>query len=463
MRSLEAPLLSEERLSEPSAAYPRRTPIRGALDLMVLLLATLALTAGALQIAFASIGYHSLLMVSTPPPQTAFRVLLAGYGAFGNHSINPAQLAAEALNGTCAGGVCFESWVMPVNTAGASRVASALLARASALAAPWDAIIHIGLEASSKGLRIETAASNVKATVHTPPGSWSADVPCNKTGTQWAPIDVDAPCLLAATLPLDELALDEDGPVELWSRDAGAYYCNEALFRTVAVVRSQRVAPATAARRLLPVTFIHLPTLNTSSLATSVAFISHVAGLMVGRDLPSPSRAELLIASAGDVDGTASLGSARLDGTDHGASGSGSAATPLSTILSSFSSTDGAACDAPNGEYSGSAAFAGVAVKITAVATRDGRLRSGTMELSVDARPILRFACEAERWRLQASDILVVEDACWRSNVQRSIHNLSMVFDATANAIELHGTHRMWLVDVPLDLTLPAKQPCKAR
>ena len=77
-------------------------------------------------------------------------------------------------------------------------------------------------------------------------------------------------------------------------------------------MRAQRIGPAAGATArtatrfaaagsslLLPVAFIHLPTLSTSGVNTSAAFVSHVGGLMVGRRLPSPSYEELLVAAAG--------------------------------------------------------------------------------------------------------------------------------------------------------------------
>lgn len=299
--------------------------LRGARGALALIVSFLLLVAYAPRIAFLVSPGRLLLAIGRAggagePPSPLRRVLVTGYGAWGNTTVNPAQLVAEALNATCVDGVCFEGWVVPVNTTGASRAAAALLARPDPLAAPWDAVVHIGLESSSKGLRVETMAANVKASdTHE---SWSANVPCNKTGTEWEPIDAAAPCLLAATLPLGAITFDSDtdGPPELWSRDAGTFYCNEALFRTLAVVRSQRLGPASsrpgrsapgaafraapgvpeavaAPRALLPVGFIHLPTLERSPVGTSKTFVSHVAGLMVGRSLPSPSRAELLVAA----------------------------------------------------------------------------------------------------------------------------------------------------------------------
>ena len=86
-------------------------------------------------------------------------------------------------------------------------------------------------------------------------------------------------------------------PLELWSRDAGTFFCNEALYRTLHAVRSLRLRPASSVApqaakasshgsqppaRLLPALFIHLPTLETADVATSAAFVRRAAELMVG-------------------------------------------------------------------------------------------------------------------------------------------------------------------------------------
>ena len=73
---------------------------------------------------------------------------------------------------------------------------------------------------------------------------------------------------------------------ELWSRDAGVFWCNELYYRTLRAVREHLVAPASQPpherpRRLLPVVFIHLPPLNTSSVEESARFVRAVAERIV--------------------------------------------------------------------------------------------------------------------------------------------------------------------------------------
>lgn len=96
------------------------------------------------------------------------RVLITGYLPFGNMTSNPAAEVALALNGTCRSGTCVTAITLPVNRSGASRVASELEHLAGDRA-PWQAVIHLGFEAISKGLRLEIAAANLLAgTDHVP-------------------------------------------------------------------------------------------------------------------------------------------------------------------------------------------------------------------------------------------------------------------------------------------------------
>ena len=88
-------------------------------------------------------------------------------------------------------------------------------------------------------------------------------------------------------------------PTELWSRDAGVYYCNEAYYRALYEVRAKRIPPASAAPAaarspkttrgprhrqtpLLPLMFVHLPAAETTSVDASAAVIRHIATLVVG-------------------------------------------------------------------------------------------------------------------------------------------------------------------------------------
>lgn len=211
---------------------------------------------------------------------TAPRVLITGYGPFENVTNNPSERVARLVNGSCIRGVRLESWVLSVSHKGAQRPAAAL-----ASGSDWAAIVHLGFESIAKGLKFEIAASNVAASEHLHLG-WSASLPCNKSGTRLRPIRDDAPCLLATTAPLDRLSLplsyyDALPPVkELWSRDAGAFFCNEIYFRTLDAVRDRflRLGPSVP---LLPVIFVHLPPVQRSPIEESAALVEQVARQLV--------------------------------------------------------------------------------------------------------------------------------------------------------------------------------------
>ena len=214
------------------------------------------------------------------------RVLVTGFEPFGNLTNNPAQLVARHLGEErCKAGACITALHLPVNRTGVQRVASALRHGARARS-EYDAVLHLGFESIAKGLRLEIAAANLLAEDHRPPGApgWSADVPCNTTGTGFTPINAAAPCLLATTAPLDRLDLPlplgqaHQRPLELWSRDASTFYCNEIFYRTLLAVRERRIQPRSGRAALLPVLFVHLPPLSLSSVETTAEFLWQLIG-----------------------------------------------------------------------------------------------------------------------------------------------------------------------------------------
>ena len=323
-------------------------------------------------------------------------------------------------------------------------------------ATPWDAVVHLGLESVAKGLRVEIAAANVLAepALH----GWSVKVPCNKTGTEYSEIWPGGPCLLATTAPLDHIFLDDVSgvmppPQELWSRDAGTYFCNEALYRTLFEVRSRRLRPlhgrsqaasnSAANAALLPAAFIHLPTANTTRIAASVDTVRHLAAQMAGRFLPPvPAMAR----------------AARL--------GALPAATAVATAVSA---SDGVACAAPSGRYEGTQSVMGYAVQIRAEARRKAHASGGTLDLAVSSSgDLITFECDGEAWSLhgeetealRTSRVVVKADACWHDNVEGNIDDLQLAFDAVGNTVHLTGRHRIAFFSLPLEATLRALDPC---
>ena len=242
-----------------------------------------------------------LLHFPIPPSDATYTVLFTGFGQFLNFSTNPTMEMAQYFqqnpcwevgflpppgsadaDWTAAIGMCFEAHVLPVNRTGAMWTTNhldGLLSNGSTL--PYHAILHTGLEDTAKGLKLEVAASNQMA---------------NDTGgPSTQPAIPGAPALLPTTVNLGWIALGTlaqgAGPyltneTELWSRNAGDYYCNEVLFRTLNIVRERHVT--STAGPLLPAMFVHAPAPATTTLQENVAVVKQVAAHMVWSTYQNP-------------------------------------------------------------------------------------------------------------------------------------------------------------------------------
>jgi hypothetical protein len=101
-------------------------------------------------------------------------VLVTGFLPFLDYDDNPSGDVASMINGSCLKfpfiertgpsciDVCFDGWILPVNTSGSSMVANILNSGESF---GYDSILHLGLESAAKGLKLETFASNQLAEV----------------------------------------------------------------------------------------------------------------------------------------------------------------------------------------------------------------------------------------------------------------------------------------------------------
>jgi len=219
-----------------------------------------------------------------------YEVLLTGFGPFDNFTANPTERVARMLNNSCRNGVCFHSHVLPVSADGVSTASSLVAGRwvnggtEAASDHPagnrWDAVLHLGFEDHARGLKVETMARNARARPRGAPGG----APSNSDSC----LDEEAivpgrACLLPTTAPLNlvdlpmlvqGIAPDE---VELWSRDAGSYYCNEVYYRSLLALRSTR------SRSLTPCLFVHMPQLNANlSLDDMAVFTGNLAEGMLG-------------------------------------------------------------------------------------------------------------------------------------------------------------------------------------
>ena len=166
--------------------------------------------------------------------------------------------------------ICFYAHVLPVNRTGAMWTTQHLQQQLSpAGAVPYDMVLHTGLEDFAKGLKLETAATNQQA---------------NDTGgPSTLPAVPGAPDLLPTTVNLGWVSLaairaagTAPNTTELWSRNAGDYYCNEVLYRTLNFVRGRGVfAGDTGA--FLPAMFVHAPSASTDSVVDDLAVVMQVA------------------------------------------------------------------------------------------------------------------------------------------------------------------------------------------
>jgi hypothetical protein len=174
--------------------------------------------------------------------------------------------------------VCFVGWNISVTHEGASEV-SVSLRRGSIQRAGIDGIVHLGLENSAKGLMIETVGVN---TLAEPSFSGEKIVPW---GPFVSPVTLDMGRLVLFEEALAPITAAENAAAashgapketnktvgETWSRDAGTFYCNEALYRTTNTIRSLQTMAPGSTQRLLPAVFVHLPPQDIAPVETVVA------------------------------------------------------------------------------------------------------------------------------------------------------------------------------------------------
>jgi len=232
-----------------------------------------------------------------------YNILVAGYGPFAengtNFTANPSAETALFLDDSCfllsdlvsaesssSSRVCFQGWNVSVSHLGAGEVSRALR-RGSLQRAGIDAVVLLGLENSASGLKVELVGANILAKDKTPVATGALKI--EPWGPPLSPVTLDLGRLEvveAALAPIvaaenrfkggsDRVtsAEEKDNKTvgEVWSRDAGTFYCNEALYRTSNTVREMRVFAPRSSDRLLPVVFVHLPPAEVAPVETVVA------------------------------------------------------------------------------------------------------------------------------------------------------------------------------------------------
>lgn len=165
-------------------------------------------------------------------------ILVSGFSRFPGAPVNPTEDLVLALPERLESGEALARIVLPVEW-DASWPA---LERAIRATRP-RAVLMLGLAARSEGVRVELTATNHRdvnaadAAGRTPSGAVIAE---------------DGPASIAARLPFAALvvALREAGTAPEWSRNAGAYLCNDTFYR---------LGLLAASLSLTQFGFLHLP------------------------------------------------------------------------------------------------------------------------------------------------------------------------------------------------------------
>ncbi len=170
------------------------------------------------------------------------RVLLTGFGPFGEVIANPTEAIVRALDGarvdSSAGARTIEALALPTSFERARRLVAGRRGEGS-----YDAIVMLGVAETSAAFHVESVGRNEDR----------ARIPDVDGARPVRRIDDGAPDTLPVTIDVDALvdALAREGvPVER-SDSAGAYVCNHVLFTTLLHLQ-RRGVPTRAG-------FLHVP------------------------------------------------------------------------------------------------------------------------------------------------------------------------------------------------------------
>mmetsp|Transcript_55967 Transcript_55967/g.122404 ORF Transcript_55967/g.122404 Transcript_55967/m.122404 type:complete len:219 (+) Transcript_55967:42-698(+) len=186
-------------------------------------------------------------------------ILLTGYNHWSNFTQNPSGEVAQALNGTVVEDLLVHSIRINVSEEGV-LFAESLVRSGAGDGSPWDAVVHLGFEDEAKGLKLETMAFNLRA-------------------SSTHPVVPEGPHLLPTTGDLGAVALNTHNPHELWSRNAGSFFCNEIYYRSLFFIRQQKRKRCRGA--LVPCLFIHVPPLHLMPLPESSLFVKTLLGDLI--------------------------------------------------------------------------------------------------------------------------------------------------------------------------------------
>jgi pyroglutamyl-peptidase len=167
-------------------------------------------------------------------------VLITGFEPFGNYTVNPSQLIAEALNGTVLNDAEIVGVVLPVDfNESVEKTTDAIQYYQP------DLVLSLGLNARSQDIRVEKIGLNLKR-YPKDDGTWSFP----------RRIDVSGPLLRISPLHTADIVrkIREANISVHQSFFAGTYVCNTVFYQVLGYVSEQNISRKMG--------FIHVPLLD---------------------------------------------------------------------------------------------------------------------------------------------------------------------------------------------------------
>ena len=210
------------------------------------------------------------------------RVLLTGFPPFGEHTVNVSHEVMRELQIRGIDGLDVTSILLSVDERGSRRIAEMIRDGER-----FDAILHLGLADSREVISLERFAHNENAFRIADNSGREAFGMVVESGDERLETT-------ASKHVLDEEFEHEDDVV--WSDSAGAFVCNETIYRTLnAIVDTESSA---SDGRLMPAIFIHLPSESHIGLERQIEVVGRAA-----KALASKPRLEVVGALLFDVEG----------------------------------------------------------------------------------------------------------------------------------------------------------------
>jgi pyroglutamyl-peptidase len=181
-----------------------------------------------------------LFPIGTYSASGAHVVLVTGFEPFGNYTVNPSQLIAEALNGSILNDVEIIEVVLPVDFNESVKITTDAMQHYHP-----NLVISLGLNARARGIEIEKIGINLKR-YPKDDGTWSFP----------RRIDVSGPFLRFLSIHIIDIVkkIREANISVQQSYFAGTYVCNALFYQLLEYVSEQN-----SSRN---VGFIHVPLLD---------------------------------------------------------------------------------------------------------------------------------------------------------------------------------------------------------